>query len=56
MQCLFHLMFFPAACFLSGKEVSVVAVVACITAIERGVLNLLPYPVPRQNVVHLQNE
>jgi hypothetical protein len=41
---LFHLVFFPAASFLSGEGFSVVAVVACITAIERGVVNLLPYP------------
>jgi len=41
---LFHLVFFPAAFFLSGEEFRVVTVVAWLTAIERGVVNLLPYP------------
>lgn len=40
----FHLMFFPAACFLSGEGFSVVAVVAWIAAIERRFVNLFPYP------------
>ena len=40
----FHLVFFPAARFLSGEGFSVVPVVAWITATERGVVNLLPYP------------
>src|ERR1700687_5068399 len=41
---LFHLVFFPAASFLAGEEFSVVSVVACITAFERGIVNFLPYP------------
>jgi ABC-type uncharacterized transport system permease subunit len=41
---LFHLMFFPATFFLSGEGFSVVAVVVCITAIDRGVVNLLSDP------------
>jgi len=40
----FHFVFFPTASFLSGEGFSVVAVVTGITAIERGVVNLLPYP------------
>jgi|SRR5580704_11341803 hypothetical protein len=40
----FHLVFLPAACFLSGEEFSVVAVVAWVAAIECRVINLLPYP------------
>src|SRR5258708_40235285 len=40
----FHLVFLPAACFLSGEGFSVVAVVAWVAAIERRVINLLPYP------------
>jgi hypothetical protein len=40
----FHLVFLPAACFLSGEEFSVVAVVVWVVAIERRVINLLPYP------------
>ena len=39
---LFHLVFFPATWFLSGEGFS--AAVACITAIECGVVNLLAYP------------
>jgi hypothetical protein len=41
---LFHLMFFPAASFLSSEEFSVVAAVAWITASEFRVVNLFPYP------------
>ena len=40
----FHLVFLPAACVLSGEGFSVVAVVAWVAAIERRVINLLPYP------------
>jgi hypothetical protein len=40
----FHLVFFPTASFLSGEGFSVVAVVAWIAAIERGIVNLLPHP------------
>jgi hypothetical protein len=40
----FHLVFLPAACFLPGERFSVVAVVAWIAAIERRIVNLLPYP------------
>jgi hypothetical protein len=40
----FHLVFFPAACFLSGRGFGVVAAVAWIAAIERGVVNFLPHP------------
>jgi hypothetical protein len=39
-----HFVFFPTASFLSFEGFSVIAVVACITAIERRVVNLLPYP------------
>lgn len=46
----FHLVFLPAACFLSGEGFSVVAVVAWVAAIECRVINLLPYPsLPRHN-------
>jgi hypothetical protein len=38
------LVFLPAACVLSGEGFSVVAVVAWVAAIERRVINLLPYP------------
>jgi hypothetical protein len=41
---LFHLMFLPAASFLPGEGFSMVALVARITSIERGVINLLSYP------------
>jgi len=40
----FHLVFLPAACFLSREGFSVVVVVAWVAAIERRVINLLPYP------------
>ena len=40
----FHFVFFPTASFLSGEGFSVIAMVAWIAAIERGVINLLPYP------------
>jgi hypothetical protein len=40
----FHFVFFPTAYFLSFEGFSVEAVVTWITAIERGVINLLPYP------------
>jgi len=40
----FHFVFFPTASFLSGEGFSVVAVITWITAIERGVINLLPNP------------
>lgn len=39
-----HLVLFPAACFLSGEGFSVVAEVAGLTTMERGIVNLLPYP------------
>jgi hypothetical protein len=41
---LFHLMSLPAAHFLSGKDVSVIAAIARIMAIECGFENLLAYP------------
>jgi len=40
----FHLVFFPAAYFLSSKAFGVIAMVTWITPIERGLVNLLPYP------------
>jgi hypothetical protein len=40
----FHLVFFPAAYFLSSENFRVVTVIAWITAIERRVVNLLPHP------------
>jgi hypothetical protein len=40
----FHFVLFPTASFLSFEGFSVEAVVTWITAIERGVINLLPYP------------
>src|SRR5439155_23931915 len=40
----FHFVFFPAASFLSFGGCSVVVVVTWVTAIDRGVVNLLPYP------------
>lgn len=47
---LFHLMFFPAASFLPGEGFSVVTLVAWITSIERGIINLLSYPsLPRHD-------
>jgi hypothetical protein len=46
----FHLVFLPAAFFLSSEEFSVVAVVAWVAAIQRSVINLLSYPsLPRHN-------
>jgi len=40
----FHLVFFPAAPLVHGERLRVVAAVAWIAAIERGVVNLFPYP------------
>jgi hypothetical protein len=40
----FHFMFCPTASFLSFEGFSVIPVVMCITAVERGVENLLSYP------------
>jgi hypothetical protein len=40
----FHLVFFPAASFISDEGFGVVVVVGWISAIEKGVVNLLPYP------------
>jgi hypothetical protein len=40
----FHFVFFPTASFLSLEGFSVIAVVTWIMAVERRVVNLLPYP------------
>ena len=39
-----HFVFFPTASLLSFEWFSVIAVVSWITAVERRVVNLLPYP------------
>ena len=41
---LFYLVFLPAAHFLSGKDLSVIAAIAWVAAVERRFVNLLSYP------------
>jgi hypothetical protein len=40
----FHLVFFPTAFTLSSEGLGMVVMVACVSAIETGVINLLAHP------------